>query len=304
MASGPQQGGRSGNAGAPSLDAVMPRLATQPRTWSLIVTIFGDIAAPRGGSLWLGTIQDILVPLGVDEGGVRTALSRLVADGWVARKRIGRNSYFTLTPAAAAESRAAAARIYGWPDEAHDGWTLAMMADAAQAERVRQSGAAGAAGRVGSALVWPGRERRLLSGEHDVVWLDIASQGERRDRALARSAWPLAVLLEHYSRFITAFSAFATQSGNTRDGRSATALRVLVVHELRRIALKEPGLPAAALGPDWPGIAARKLAERVWLGSLPASERWLDANGRAAGGTLPRPVVPFGWHRGGPLDGR
>lgn len=303
MASGRQQGGRDRQLGAVSLDAVMARLATPPRTWSLIVTIFGDVAAPRGGSLWLGTIQDILAPLGVDEGGVRTALSRLVADGWVERTRIGRNSYFTLTPAAAGESRAAAARIYGRPAEAHDGWTLAVMADAALAERTRLSGAAGAAGRVGSALVWPGRGRRALSGEHAVVWLDIASQGEDGDRALARSAWPLAALGEQYGRFIEVFGAFDAKGDDAGDGRSATALRVLVVHELRRIALREPALPADALGPDWPGIAARDLARRIWLRSLPAAERWLDATGRAAGGTLPRPELPFGWHRGGPRDG-
>jgi phenylacetic acid degradation operon negative regulatory protein len=302
MALGRQRVGRDRQTGAASLDAVVARLATPPRTWSLIVTIFGDVAAPRGGSLWLGTIQDILVPLGVDEGGVRTALSRLVADGWVERTRIGRNSYFSLTPAAAGESRAAAARIYGPREDAHDGWTLAVMADAAFAERTRQSGSAGAAGRVGSALVWPGRGRRPLSEDLDVVWLDIASQGQASDQALARSAWPLALLGEQYSRFIEVFTAFETTSNDTGDGRSATAFRVLVVHELRRIALREPGLAAGALGPDWSGIAARDLARRIWLRCLPASERWLDATGRAAGGPLPRPEPPFGWHRGVPRD--
>ncbi len=66
------------------------------RTWSVVVTVFGDAVAPRGGSVWLGTLLELFAAMGVDAGAVRTAMSRLVADGWTERRRVGRNSAYRL----------------------------------------------------------------------------------------------------------------------------------------------------------------------------------------------------------------
>ena len=82
------------------------------RAGSLIVTIYGDAIVPRGGSLWLGSLLDMMAGFGVEPGLVRTAVSRLVADGWFERTRIGRNSYYRLSANGAAEFATATARIY------------------------------------------------------------------------------------------------------------------------------------------------------------------------------------------------
>src|SRR6266567_2432749 len=67
------------------------------RAWSLIVTLYGDAVVPRGGSLWLGSLVDIMALLRIDAGHVRTAMSRLTSDGWLERERVGRNSYYRLS---------------------------------------------------------------------------------------------------------------------------------------------------------------------------------------------------------------
>ena len=67
------------------------------RAWSLIVTLYGDAIVPRGGSLWLGSLTDIMVLFRIDAGHVRTAMSRLTADGWLERVKVGRNSYYRLS---------------------------------------------------------------------------------------------------------------------------------------------------------------------------------------------------------------
>ena len=82
------------------------------RAGSLIVTIYGDAIVPRGGSLWLGSLLDMLAGFGVEPGLVRTAVSRLVADGWFERTRIGKQSYYRLSPWGAAEFATATTRIY------------------------------------------------------------------------------------------------------------------------------------------------------------------------------------------------
>ena len=66
------------------------------RVWSVIVTIFGDAVAPRGGKVALATLQEIVTRLRIEPGALRTAMSRLAGDGWVARERQGRNSFFSL----------------------------------------------------------------------------------------------------------------------------------------------------------------------------------------------------------------
>ncbi|HLY56023.1 MAG TPA: hypothetical protein VKS60_10730, partial [Stellaceae bacterium] len=92
---------------------VIDRLHAEPsRTWSLIVTVFGDAILPRGGSVWLGTLIRFCEAIGVGGGVVRTAMSRLAADGWVDRNRVGRNSFYRLSPRGEVTFREAAGRIY------------------------------------------------------------------------------------------------------------------------------------------------------------------------------------------------
>ena len=46
------------------------------KTWSLIVTVFGDAILPRGGSVAAGTLGEIMEAMGVEAGAMRTAISR------------------------------------------------------------------------------------------------------------------------------------------------------------------------------------------------------------------------------------
>src|SRR5215471_4203510 len=76
------------------LGEILRHLRAEPsRTWSVIITVFGDAIVPRGGSVWLGTLVRFFAALGSNDGVVRTAMSRLAADGWLERSRVGRNSF-------------------------------------------------------------------------------------------------------------------------------------------------------------------------------------------------------------------
>ena len=45
-----------------------------PRSKSLVMTIFGDAIAPHGGRLWLGSLIELVAPLGVTDRLVRTSV--------------------------------------------------------------------------------------------------------------------------------------------------------------------------------------------------------------------------------------
>ena len=79
------------------LARIIDQLKREPsRTGSIVITVFGDAIVPRGGSVWLGTLLEFFEALDIDSGVVRTAMSRLAADGWLERNKVGRNSFYRL----------------------------------------------------------------------------------------------------------------------------------------------------------------------------------------------------------------
>src|SRR5919204_458982 len=60
----------------------------------------------------------------IDAGHVRTAMTRLVTDGWLERERIGRNSYYRLSKREEASFAAATKRIYFDTERHFDGRLL------------------------------------------------------------------------------------------------------------------------------------------------------------------------------------
>src|SRR5258708_16316376 len=81
----------------PPLKRIVDQLKREPsRTGSIIITLFGDAIVPRGGSVWLGTLLEFFQTLDIDASVVRTAMSRLTADGWFDRSKVGRNSFYRL----------------------------------------------------------------------------------------------------------------------------------------------------------------------------------------------------------------
>src|ERR1700743_3818045 len=82
---------------AQPLVRIIDQLKREPsRTGSIAITVFGDAIVPRGGSVWLGTLLSFFETIDIDSGVVRTAMSRLAADGWLERRKVGRNSYYPL----------------------------------------------------------------------------------------------------------------------------------------------------------------------------------------------------------------
>ena len=65
-----------------------------PRHKSLVVTVCGDTIAPHGGGFWLGSMIELLAPLGVGDRLVRTSVFRLVQEGWLTASREGRRSRY------------------------------------------------------------------------------------------------------------------------------------------------------------------------------------------------------------------
>jgi len=261
------------------LAATLARTGT-PRTASFIVTLWGDAIVPRGGSLWLGSAQAVLDHVGCTPGQLRTAMSRLTEEGWLQRNRVGRHSFYRLGPRGTASFEAAAARIYAAEPPGWDGaLRLVLFADPPMREALE---AAGFAPLPGGTLIGLAGDPALLPHGAPVLLARPRSEEDARD--LAARAWPLDALAGGYRRFIATFAPLREAEVPPEE---ALPLRLLLVHEWRRLVLRAPLLPAALLPPDWPGAAARNLIAVLYRRLSPAAEAWLDAEGRDEGGALP-----------------
>jgi phenylacetic acid degradation operon negative regulatory protein len=272
------------------LDRIVEQLKREPsRTGSIVITVFGDAIVPRGGSVWLGTLLEFFRGLDIDSGVVRTAMSRLAADGWIERCKVGRNSFYRLVKKGRQTFDVATAHIYDPPPSDWTGRFELLLIPASEdrdaaREELKNAG-------FGSPLpgVWVAPSGVPVPEEAvSAIRLEVSAEDDS-GRRLLRQSWPLDRTADAYAKFIKAFEPLRAwmERGTLSDADAFTA-RILLIHHYRRVVLRDPLLPGALLPADWPGRAARKLCGGIYRGLLPASERWLDANASNENGPLPK----------------
>ena len=265
------------------------------RAWSLIVTLYGDAIVPRGGSLWLGSLTDIMALFRIDAGHVRTAMSRLTADGWLERVKAGRNSYYRLSRRGQGSFMEATRRIYFAHEPAFDGKLRVALLGPAAGERARLRGVLEKAGFVAlsptSYIAWAEPSSMPKSERLFVLSADAGPETS----ALAETAWKLGPIAQGYRAFIDRFTPLEAALGKAETLSEADALvaRTLLIHEFRRIVLRDPGLPAALLPANWPGRAARALNARIYRQIVGRAEAYLDTHASRQSGPLPPPGPDF-----------
>ncbi|MBV9562514.1 MAG: phenylacetic acid degradation operon negative regulatory protein PaaX [Bradyrhizobium sp.] len=284
----------------PPLARIIDELKREPsRTGSIVITVFGDAIVPRGGSVWLGTLLEFFASLDVDAGVVRTAMSRLAADGWLARHKAGRNSFYSLSEKGKQVFDVATRHIY---DPPLSGWSgrfeLLLIGNGedrdVSREALRNAG-------FGSPLpgVWIAPSGVPVPEEAaGAIRLEVSAEDDS-GRRLSRESWPLQRTASAYLKFSKSFEPLhAAIARRPLEAADAFTARVLLIHHYRRVVLRDPLLPTALLPTDWPGSAARRLCGEIYRALLPASEQWLDRNGSNEGGPLP-PAEAALWHRFG-----
>jgi phenylacetic acid degradation operon negative regulatory protein len=282
----------------PSVAALLDRFhALKPvRAWSLIITLYGDAVVPRGGRLWLGSLTEIMDLFGIDAGHVRTAMSRLTTDGWLERRRIGRNSYYRLSSREEGVFAAATRRIYHGEVRDFDGHLRLALLGPGTDDRSQVRPLLDQAGfALLSPMVYIGlADPPPPLAEQMSVFFVTALPGSSETR-MAATAWKLAPIATAYEAFVQRFSPVEAvlSTGETPAPADALVARTLLIHEFRRVVLRDPALPPSLLPPDWPGRTARALAAQIYGRLVPASETYLDTVARNEDGRLPPPQPSF-----------
>ncbi len=276
----------------PPLARIIQQLKREPsRTGSIVITVFGDAIVPRGGSVWLGTLLEFFRELDVDASVVRTAMSRLAADGWFERNRIGRNSFYRLVQSGRQTFDIATKHIYGPPASDWTGrFELLLIGNGGDRDAARE--ALKNAG-FGSPLpgVWVAPSGVPVPEEAaGAIRLEVSAEDDSGRRLLSES-WPLDRTADAYQKFMKTFEPLHGWIGRGERLTEVDAFtaRILLIHHYRRVVLRDPLLPTALLPADWPGRAARTLCGEIYRALLPASEQWLDRNATNENGPLPKP---------------
>ncbi|MEO1494729.1 MAG: PaaX family transcriptional regulator C-terminal domain-containing protein [Pseudomonadota bacterium] len=245
--------------------------AGQLRTWSVIVSVFGDTALTRGSRMPASVLGQILAPLGIEPGAMRTALSRLAKDGWIESERSGRTSTYKLTAPALSESGVASQAIYGrtrpvteasprlmlWPENRD------IPVDARLIPLRRGAG------------LWLGGEipAALLSGA--LMAAEISDPIPDWVQAVVASP----ELADQIHELMTCFQPLRDlmQGSPTLLPVEAVAARVALTHAWRRIALRVPRVPNDFLPEHWPEPACRRFVLDLHKDLSALADPWLDA---------------------------
>lgn len=262
---------------ASMIDALAERL--RPDAKSLIVSLYGDAVAPHGGSVWLGSLVDLVEPFGLGDRVVRTSVFRLSKEGWLASTQVGRRSAYGLTESGRRRFEAADRIIYAARSEPWGGrWTVVFtgLVDGEARDALRRDLAWQGFGQLlPGVMVHPEPDATALrqaladavAGDETVVMTATAEDWGRPEalRDLVARAWDLTALAAGYADFLDAFRPFLAPLGRGEPSpRDAFRLRILLVHAWRRAILRDPLLPEELLPADWPGAAARLLVRNLY----------------------------------------
>jgi phenylacetic acid degradation operon negative regulatory protein len=272
------------------------------RGGSLIVTIFGDAIMPRGGTVTLGSLIALAEPFGLNERLVRTAAARLAKDGWLEGRRAGKLSEYQLSNDGRERFAEATKRIYSGPDSPWSGrWTVIVLPPMRPAEKKE----------LKEELIWrgfgelstnvfahpeldsqslnmPGRPAGLFS---KVIVFDANLADDHAPQRLVSLGWDLEDLGSRYQRFVTRFERVLAALRGVRgaDDEASFIVRTLLIHEYRRLHLRDPLLPARLLRANWPGARAAALCRDIYACVFAPSELYLSRVAAQLDGPLPAP---------------
>jgi phenylacetic acid degradation operon negative regulatory protein len=257
---------------------------------SALFDLYGDHLRAREDRAPVAALVRLLSSLDIAAPAVRTAISRMVRQGWLEPVRLATGPGYLLTPRARQRLDDAATRIYRTREAGWDGhWDLIVLETPAQRttrERVRSGlsflGYAPLADSTWISAFATSEVDELLAAEAVGFARMRAEDADPAERA--RRAWDLQSLADAYvdwQRFADGLLAdpdsHLRSISRAGEDERAFAVRSVLVHEWRKFLFTDPGLPAELLPPGWVGHEAATFFATEAGRLLPAASRFVDS---------------------------
>ncbi|WP_214412655.1 PaaX family transcriptional regulator [Sphaerisporangium fuscum] len=247
--------------------------------------LYGDHLRTRGGRASVAALVRLLAPLDIAAPAVRTAISRMVRQEWLAPVRLPQGPGYAMTPKCARRLDETVARVYRSGSVPWSGrWQVLVfqpVRERARRERLRADlsflGYASL-----SETTWigprPSGELAALLDDQQVRADVFESTLDGDPRELVARAWDLSAIARAYEEWME--QAVDLVGGLARDApdHQIFATRSRLVHGWRNFLFRDPGLPPELLPPAWPGEKARVYFEQEAARLLPAAAAFVDRN--------------------------
>jgi phenylacetic acid degradation operon negative regulatory protein len=248
---------------------------------SALFDVYGDHLRSRGSQAPVAAVVRLLEPVGIAAPAVRTAISRMVSQGWLEPVQLAGGRGYRTTERANRRLDETGNRVYRRRLPAWDGhWHLAF---------VEPPAARPARARLRADLTFVGYAELL-----DNVWVSPFPRAELREileraGATARTAradrfdpeptgaWDLDRLRSAYDGWLDAADELVEKHLTAHDDEdeAAFAARFHLVHEWRKFLFADPGLPDDLLPADWPGREAADLFATEASRLKPGTDRFV-----------------------------
>lgn len=236
------------NVGAsPLFDKCYESLTEQGslKTWSLIVTIFGDLAPDGVATLDSQLLGTLCATFSVRPEALRVALHRLRKDGWLETEKNGRRSVYRLSNMGQELTREVYRRIYRPPVTMPCDWQIIIIDESAPPMPDSVP--------INSSLCVSASSHEAFgftsAAENVPAWL----KARLRDEEAAAD----------FTRFESVIRDLPRQAEDLSNAQRL-CLRLLVLHYWRRLLLRRPDAPEKLTGPEWEGFGARVAAHKVF----------------------------------------
>ena len=262
----------------------------------LIFTLYGDYVRHRGGVAWTGSLIELLGLFGLSQQAVRSSLSRMSRNGWLESRRVGRHSFYSLTPQCVVLLEEGARRIFQPRHDPWDGrWHLLTYSIPESKRHLRR--------KLRRRLLWLG-----FGALHQATWISPRNQqsqveqvadalqvrtyleffaaehqGFSSDEEIVARCWNLKHLNKYYATFITRYDPpFRDYQARLKVGDWLTpqecfVQRFMLIHEYRSSPYVDPNLPPELLPDDWLGEDATRLFQEYHDLLVDRAEAYVDS---------------------------
>jgi phenylacetic acid degradation operon negative regulatory protein len=285
-----------------AIDKLIGSLKIVPR--HLIATIYGDMLVPRRAAVWLGSLVQMAEPFGIAEYLSRTTALRMVKVGWLQPTRVGKLSFYGMSEEFVRSTGEYYSRVYAPPPREWSGsWRLLLTGSAkltptaytALRRHLLWRGVGQVAPHVfiSAATSMASIEEMLTeAGILDQVQVLeaslVAPSSPKLMQAIVADAWDIDAIEKGYEAFLAQFRPIWARLETARDldPQQAYVIRVLLMNEHRRLALRDPRLPREFLPSVWAGEMAFTLTRNIYQAVLEPSEQYLKSIVRTPDGPL------------------
>ena len=231
---------------------------------SALFDVYGDHLRTRGHRAAVADLVRLLAPIGIAAPAVRTAISRMVAQGWLEHTAVDGARGYAATPQAIRRLEETGQRIYRPRDDEWDGCWQLLLLDPFPSRAVR-------------AMVLRDLPFLGYAALDDRVWVSPWVRSDldetlRRAGATATTAraldfdppdsparaWDLDAIGTDYAVWLdeAATDLEAHLAAHEDPEEAAFAARFHLVHEWRKFLFTDPALPRSLLPEPWPGDVA------------------------------------------------